>query len=350
MMISNKKLTNQSGLVAIIVTMIIIIVISLVVIGFARLTRRSQVQTLDRQLNTQALYAAEAGVNDAIQAINNNSVLASRAYTKCDGTSDDFIHASNANLGSKKVLEPNVEYTCLLVDPAPTTLTYQNVEPFEYKVVPVKAASPISSITIAWENPNKASDGELASCVIADQNDFTTRANWPARCNHPVLRVDVISENNTKNVNNLRNLGNTAVFFAYPSQGGVPAVGFNSGTGDNQGSRRPVTCLSGANKCTLNIDVAAFGQNSYYLRLTPIYYSATIDVSAGGQALLGAQAVVDSTGKAQDILKRVQVRVPLGGFNIAPFFAIQSGSHLCKQLNVNAGDANTADPVNCPFN
>ena len=45
------------------------IVMSLIVLGFAQISRRNQRESLDRQLSTQAFYAAESGVNDARELI-----------------------------------------------------------------------------------------------------------------------------------------------------------------------------------------------------------------------------------------------------------------------------------------
>ena len=56
-------------MVAILVTMNLMIVISLIVLGFAQISRRNQRQSLDRQLSTQAFYAAETAVNDAADLI-----------------------------------------------------------------------------------------------------------------------------------------------------------------------------------------------------------------------------------------------------------------------------------------
>src|SRR5262245_28445627 len=58
-----KLMPNQSGMAAIIVTLIIMIVLSLITLGFARIVNREQRQVADRQLNTQAFYAAESGVS-----------------------------------------------------------------------------------------------------------------------------------------------------------------------------------------------------------------------------------------------------------------------------------------------
>lgn len=90
--------------------------------------------------------------------------------------------------------------------------------------------------------------------------------------------------------------------------------------------------------------------------MTPIYKSATFDIAAknGGTTLefLNEQALIDATGKARDILKRVQVRASLSDNNSQPNFTLQSGVTLCKRILVdpvtprarkNPGDPSTCD-------
>jgi hypothetical protein len=50
----------------------------------------------------------------------------------------------------------------------------------------------------------------------------------------------------------------------------------------------------------------------------------------------GAQAVIDSTGKAQDVLRRIQVHVPLtpSSENSLSDYALQSSEALCKRFIV----------------
>lgn len=67
--------SNQAGLVSFMVVTIIMIVLTLIVLAFARLVQREQVQTLDRQLNAQAFYAAESGINDAVRELSANPTL-----------------------------------------------------------------------------------------------------------------------------------------------------------------------------------------------------------------------------------------------------------------------------------
>ena len=98
------------------------LVISLIVLGFAQIARRNQRQSLDRQLSTQAFYAAETGVNDAANLV--KSAASVPAKTSCTDTGGGFYSAlpsSNIDATNK------VTYTCLMVNPAPGSLVYSNV-------------------------------------------------------------------------------------------------------------------------------------------------------------------------------------------------------------------------------
>jgi Tfp pilus assembly protein PilX len=67
-----KLRKDQEGMVSIIVTMIIMVLLGLIVLGFAQLSRREQRQSLDRQLAVQAQYAAESGINQAADYVRSN--------------------------------------------------------------------------------------------------------------------------------------------------------------------------------------------------------------------------------------------------------------------------------------
>lgn len=337
MKLPSFKKTNQSGLVSIVVTLIVILIISLIVLGFARLARRNQTQTLDRQLNTQALYAAETGINDAIKALADNDALGDKSYTKCgDGSTDDFI--AQAGLGTKNVLNDEgqgVSYSCLLVDPAPVTLTYQNVPSQDYVVVPVKSANgnPINRIIISWENPGNSG---AESCDPVGSVQLPPAGGWT--CTNPLLRMDIVPGFATDNITEMRDDVNVSTFFAYPDMNTGGSATYLSGASQSHGSTPPARCDgSGSRRCTLAINTSSVADPVFYLRLFPIYRSATIDVSAidssGNLAeLTDAQVVIDATGKAQDVLKRIQVHASLFKSNKSPFFALESGSILCKRL------------------
>jgi len=101
------------------------------------------------------------------------------------------------------------------------------------------------------------------------------------------------------------------------------------------------------NGCSLTIN--SLSQNSYYLRIRALYRNVALQVegaNAGGSQLelKGAQAVIDSTGRAQDVLRRIQVNVPLGATsqNQLSDYAIQSTDAICKRFSVMNGFFDTA--------
>src|SRR3954464_6641054 len=65
----NAKLNSEAGMASFLIVMILMLVITLIVIGFAQVTRRNSREALDRQLSSQAFYAAESGVNVTTNAI-----------------------------------------------------------------------------------------------------------------------------------------------------------------------------------------------------------------------------------------------------------------------------------------
>lgn len=319
----NKKRSNQQGLVSIIVTFIIIIMISLIVLGFSRLVRRSQTQTIDKQLNTQALYAAETGINDALKALSDGSAAQGTYNTACD----QFINITNGrltDLTKKRTIDAasSVSYSCLLVDSTPKMLSYQNILPGHSEVVPINSLTVINSVELSWENPGNSTSEETCSSFPAFP------ASWA--CKHPVLRIDVIPQSFITNRANLIN--NTATFFAYPTIGGETG-NYTLAKGDAQGQIVQAKCLASnaTRRCILqitNIPGAA------YLRISPIYQTATVDVTAnnGAAQLTGAQTVIDSTGKARDVLKRIRIYSPQVNVAESPFYALESGVTLCKRL------------------
>src|SRR5688572_9640470 len=123
--IKNHKeiIKSEKGIVSIVVTMTIMIVLTLIVIGFAQLSRREQEQAVERQLNTQAFYSAESGVNDAKEKFDAGEVDVSRDYMPdCNEFGASFATQLDP------VISPTSSYSCLLVDPSPTSLVYGPVE------------------------------------------------------------------------------------------------------------------------------------------------------------------------------------------------------------------------------
>jgi hypothetical protein len=323
--------------------MVLMLVISLIVLGFAQISRRTQRESLDRQLSSQAFYAAETGVNDArklIQtALDNGNAVPDKAGCTDTGTGG-FYASLNPTIDAAR----GVSYSCLLVDPSPKELRYSDIGTTS-TVVPMVSGTGANFNTIKLTIQSKLTGTPTNGCPTSTNNAFKQTADWT--CGYGVLRFDLVpTAGNNLNADSLRT--GTMTTFAVPfSNGGTATIPFAAGTG-NANNLVGMSC--NATNCTLTI--TGLTQNSYHMRVTSLYQDVAMQVTgtvAGGGAaeISGAQAQIDATGKAQDVLRRIQVNVPMRGDskNQLSDYAIQSTDSICKRYSVMDGyyDSGTAD-------
>lgn len=342
---SKQHKAKEAGMVAIMVTLVLMIVISLIVLGFAQISRRNQRQALDRQLSTQAFYAAETGINDAAQLIKAAIASGTPVAEKpdCGPDAGGFYTSLNPVIDDPS----NVEYTCLMVDPTPNTLVYSSIG-MTSTIIPLVAASgTISSVTLTWQSKETGTT-PAANCPTTTTNIFTPTSGWS--CGYGVLRFDLVPTTGGLSLAGLQN--NTMTSFVVPlrpgSGGGIGNLAYVPGGGNNR-----VGKVCSNSNCTLTLTFAA-PQSQYYMRVSSIYKDVSLQITATNGAspvsLANAQGLIDATGKAEDVLRRVQVRIPLTGSstNLLSDYAIQSGEALCKRFSVMDGffgnDANLAVP------
>lgn len=321
---------NEKGMVSIMVTMILMIVMSLIVIGFAQVSRRSQRESLDRQLSTQAFYAAESGINDArellVTAAENNQAIP--AKTSCTDNGGGFY----TNLNTNNVLNAgsNVSYSCVTVNPAPRQLEYSDVTS-NGTIIPIISGTGAnySTITLKWKS--KVNTGTpVNGCPTTVNNVFTATGSW--NCGYGVMRLDLVPVSGAVLApGSLQD--NTSTVFAVPlSSGGTTTTTY-------AGGGRVVGTTCNNTECTLTI--TGLTGPEYYLRAISMYQNVSLEVNgttnAGTTATFsGAQAIIDATGKAQDVLRRVQVHLPLtinGSRNQLPDNALESTESICKRFS-----------------
>lgn len=322
---------DQDGMVSITVTIILMLVMSLTVLSFAQIVRREQRQALDAQLSRQAFYAAETGINDAVALYSRDSSRSSK--TDCAfSEGDDF----RPDLGE------GVSYRCVLVDKAPQSLVYALDPTKESRAMLLKSSGDgIEQVTFKWTS-NATGDDSLAQC----KNYQPIAANW--KCPFAMLRVDLLPESGYSG-SSIESMGKTATLYMTPSQDGphtttdYRSIGiFGSqrnifGDQANQGGRLRVNCSSGTCQAT----VTGLSGPGVYVRVLPFYRTTSLTVTAKNGvgspiAFQNAQMVVDVTGRAQDVLKRLQVRVPLvnSGTDVHADYGIQTKNGICKNFKV----------------
>lgn len=315
---------NQQGMVSILVTMILMIVMSLIVLGFAQNSRRNQRETLDRQLSTQAFYAAESGVNDARDLITKSTSVPPSKTSCTDAGTGGFYQSllDNSTIDATH----NVSYSCVLIDPAPKQLDYDSVSTTG-TVVPIFSGTggSFGSIDLTWQSKTGSTTptNNCPSSYTAGNNIFTPTANWT--CGYGVLRLDLVPVSGNVTASGLQSA--TRTIFAVPTR--TAGTNTYSFTGDGN-SVIGVKCTD--TSCTLN--VKDLGGSQYYLRMMSIYQDVSMKITSS-LGLSGAQVVIDSTGKAQDVLRRIQVHLPIsvnGSKNQLPDNALQSTDSVCKKF------------------
>lgn len=335
-MVKKSLINNQQGLVSITVALIMMIIITLLIFSFALVARREQRLALDRRLSSQAYYAAESGINKARYEINNNTI--SSNVTTC--TPVDINAATS------------VQTTCALVDLTPNSLAFDGVTTDKSKVIKLSAinssgtATNIRRIEFYWNSSSQPTS-------------FSSRNNgvFPTTATFSVLRVSLTKLTlpipfNRDNLNN-----NTYHAFLYPktssvlptdaifnndAQQGVVVQGYCATTNSPKYCKAVINIPSGTN------------ESNFLLKLSSIYTNANVAIyaydtaSTGGNQLAfrGSQAVVDATGRAQDVLRRIQARVPLDNSWTSEAWSV-TANRICKVYNVSSSTTSDNE-TDCP--
>lgn len=332
---------SQEGVVSLLVTMVLMIVISLIALGFAQIARRNQGQQLNQQLSTQAFYAAESGVNDAARifltqlAAGVPASQLSRTTCNAGGTGNVYLPLNGGSLGSPA---SNIAYTCVLINPTSGKIE-TNISTTS-KLIPISAASNINSIDINWSTLG-ASPNPTNGCSATVQ--LPTAAGWGA-CGMGVLRVDLVPTDNGAPTDAATLAKETLSFFVVPIKTGPPTpvvtYGGPASSTNNVNNIIGSHCKNPTPNCAVTIDTSAYAHKSYEMRVSSEYEDSQLQITANGGSLPldGAQVVIDATGKAQNVVRRIQVYVPLNlQSNQLSDYAVETTDSICKRYVVMNG-------------
>ncbi len=302
--------SNEQGFASMVIALILIIILALLTIGFAQLARREQQNALDKQLANQAYYAAETGVNDAHKDIKSGAIT-------IDGTGGSTTKADKTNcivpvtgLTKHPDIDANngVFYTCLLVDLTPVSLTkdlgtdtaWNTTFSNSQSSAPTTLVSP-GSLTVTWSSQ----DGKSPRPPDGTTNFTPVGPSWNAPA---VLQVSLTPLNQ---LDRASLISSTYTVFLYPSRDSGSAV--YSTNPIDQGKIVPGSC---GGSCQVTISGLPAGVTSYLLRMIDYYDDSHVIVTAKAADGItpldfnNSQAVIDSTGRARNVLKRIRVHVP----------------------------------------
>lgn len=321
--------SDQRGVVSILVSMVMILVISLIVLGFAQVTRRNQRENLDNQLSTQAFYAAETGINDARPLV--QAISGSLTALNCTGASAIGLSPAQAKLSP----DGSVAYTCLNVTNVEPALTNKYIPNGRGWAVPLNTTGALSYLTVSWSTDGPQLDA--SKCINGGNGGADTLPPSTAwTCSYGMLRLDLMQDTGQNSATAAA--ANTLTFFLKPSTAS-DSYTINSFGGATKGILLRTRCDAATKTCTANINLTgnvAAASQTYYARVTALYNDLKNVTLSGPSSvkLTGAQATIDVTGKAQDVLRRIQVVIPLTSQPAQAMAALQSTGSICKLISV----------------
>jgi Tfp pilus assembly protein PilX len=352
-LISHNKKTNETGVISIITVVLLAMVLTLITTAFVKSATSNQRQALDTQLSTQAFYAAESGINDAISILKNNLADPTTDMNTENCTTFLSVIQNNTDLlGSnpdKLESNSNIQYTCVLVNNKQSVLEVTEGDSAIFKIQ-ADDSSVIDQLSISWGAGRTVPTGTAAE--LYDQSSWR-KENGQDKDRVALIRLTFYYPSSLDRANLV---SDQKTFFLRPVRAlGASEINVSS---SNDAAVIGVNCQINNGPCSLKLmGIASLTGNNidnFYIRMTAIY--DTFDTSgasimaynSGGiqKNLIGAQYSIDVTGRANDVYRRVKIRIPITPQDF-PDAVVKSASDLCKQFVVWPGGS--SDEAGCSF-
>lgn len=385
---------KEAGFVSLFTVLFFILMMTVITIGFLRVMGIEQQQALDNDLTASAISAAESGIEDGKRAILAYSTTTDPTLKAALGSA--FTNTGcNALTGSATIRNAlkldaagnvignsalNQYYTCLTVNlNSPNYINQESAGSSDF-VPLVAAGGNFQQIKVSWHligtPPGNDYDGIPARYapgpLLPPVNNVNGNPSnsWSTQGYPAYLRVQLYGNPSGGNFTRADIDSRSHTLLLVPStQGNAAAVDANTpinfGTNDPRGydqaktALKQVKCVNnpsssiGAYACTALLELpngVASANNNLYLRVTPVYGQSHFQLGLlnGGTPvdMSGVQPVIDATGRAADVFRRLQARVRINPVGNLPEYVAQSANTICKNMIVSDGSYYQAN--NCP--
>lgn len=387
--------SSQKGAVSLFIVIFAMLIITVVTVSFLRLMMSDQNQATNANLAEGARNSALAGTEDVKRALlryteycqssseADCAALAAQLTTDtCNaavaigGVANSAAFSGGTEEAPSEVRVQQVQSSAgdALLDQAYTCTTLQlNTDDYigsltaqQTQLVPLIGTAQFNRVTVEWFSRD---DVSLASPELdlqsATSTDRTLTQSWPVN-RPPVLRVQMmqVGDNFTLSSFDATSAGqsNVNTLFLHPTRNGLsleqsftardirksnPAD--ESPADSATDTTLPVRCeaslAAGGYACTMTLvlpEPIGGGQAaSSFLRLTPYYNGTSYRVTLANDAIMtpvqfkGVQPEIDSTGRANNVFKRVVSRVDMFSIGSAvPGAAVEVTNNFCKDFGV----------------
>lgn len=375
-----SKYAKQLGGVSLFIVVFACLTVTIVTVSFVSLMIRGQQQATNTDLANSAYDSATAGVEDAKRlALLYNQCRASGMPASCSTIRDavelkqcNSIHAG-LGLGSDAEVpvtsngggaELNQAYTCVKINYA-TDDVRREIRGDTTQILELKGVGQFNRVRLSWHVADSAEGATpVMGAPSATTPNLPPKANWPATA-PALLRAQVVQTRSggftLAQFNDTTEAGNNSnSVFLYPvSVSGTrptdspdlllsaadPALASNPTTSKQPQSVFCYTGSYGAGDYACSVDLVLSNPRgggsraNAYLVLSSFYNAADYQVQLINTSSVvqfdGIQPMVDSTGRANDLFRRVNSRIEFSSDNFEyPNAALDLDDTLCKAFTV----------------
>jgi Tfp pilus assembly protein PilX len=376
-----KDIIKQRGAVSLFIVIFSALLITVIAISFVGIMIKDQQQASTTDLSQSAYDSAQAGVEDAKRALIRYQNMCASDSSLCANSkiNSPTCNAAVEELNDVKAAaasSPNGEvavqtgnsnaldqaYTCVKINL--DTIDYLgSLSANKLNIIPLTSVSSFNTIQIQWFS----------------SSDFSSTTNFNVDLQNPTQGVPLLAQNSWKqnrppilqaqliqfssdgftlndfDSKNAEGQSNANTLFLYPS-GTTGTVNSTIDPpfvfGDRDVRRTPtgkplaINCsgnlAAGGYACTAQLtlpDPINAADRTAFLQLTALYnnssYRVTLLNSNTTVKFNAVQPEIDSTGRANDLFRRVQARVTLPDLNFTyPRAAVDISGGLCKDFIV----------------
>ncbi|MDK2898935.1 MAG: hypothetical protein PWQ10_122 [Patescibacteria group bacterium] len=375
------KDNKQSGVVSLILVVFSMLLITIVTVGFTRVMVKDQQQANATDLSQSAYDSAQAGIEDAKRALlyyqnvcqgyivgNCVSVANIIGSPSCNEAVIKTLGDVSGKIGSDGEIKIQTNssdndleqaYTCLKII-LNTNDYLGELSKDTSDIIPLSSVSPFDTVKIEWFSSKdlSSSDNKKATLSNIITTPLLATADW-ATTTPPAMRAQLIQFSKkgatlSELDQEIKNGNGSNTLFLYPLSVGSNNLSFLSDSprrSNNQSSANsplPVKCVKDLSatdySCSVSIktpEVVDGLEGTVYLRLTALYNQARYRVSLTNSSssnvvkFNGVQPEVDSTGRANDLYRRVVSRVELTDIYFPyPEAEVDTTDGLCKDFVV----------------
>ncbi len=332
---------DNRGLVSFLVVMFVSVLLVMITAAFVQIMTGELRQATDNELSKRAFYAAEAGIEESLLDIRNgieNGDVSDVEQNTCEqGEFGDGTTGFSCRLVT---FEPNILEGSL----NPDTSRQFNL-----------AGVTHDTVRVQWHERERDYPDN-------GQNDFDIRDNNPPAVNWPsdtppIMRVEVISYPDESFQNNDVE---QRVVFLRPENGTFPGAtsqvklnNINRGEG-----MRKAFCNRNAANYACKFAITGMDEtnaDNHVVRIKPFYNATHYAIEAlGGGAngnsvpIPGNMAVIDVTGYANDVYRRLQAQIPLESVETSgQDYVLLADEGVCKIMRISKIDKKASNNDGC---